>query len=87
LPNTSKKTQHKTTAETAKILHQEWFCCHPQPLCCITGLGTEFQELLRSYGVQPKIVEHVRQTLGNMILTYKSENFEFDYNFRKSYPH
>jgi hypothetical protein len=25
-------------------------------------------------------VEHVHQTLGNMIRTYELENFEFDYN-------
>jgi transposase InsO family protein len=85
----------KTNTETAKILDQVWFCCYPPPLCCITDnrnefLGTEFKELLRSYRIQPihttiknsqaNFVEHVHQTLGNLICTYRIENFEFDYN-------
>jgi transposase InsO family protein len=76
-------------------LDQVLFCCYPQPLRCIKDNGneflrTEFQELLRSYGVQPvhttvknpqvNFVEHVHQTLGTMMCTYKLENFEFDYN-------
>jgi transposase InsO family protein len=79
----------------AKILVQVWFCCYPQPLRCITDnrnkfLQTEFQELLRSYGVQlihttiknpqANFVERVHQTIGNMICSYKLENFEFDYD-------
>jgi transposase InsO family protein len=84
-----------TAAETAKILDQVWFCCYPRPLRCITDngnefLGTEFQELLRYYGVQPlhttienpkaNFVECIHQTLGNMIRTYELNFFEFDYN-------
>ena len=80
----------KGQIETSKILDQVWFCRYPRPLRCITDnggefLGTEFQELLRSYGVQhvpttiknpqANFVERVHQTLGNMICTY-----EFDYN-------
>jgi transposase InsO family protein len=52
------ETKDKIAAETAKVLVQAWFCRYPQPLRCITDngnefLGTEFQELLRSCGVQP----------------------------------
>jgi hypothetical protein len=65
-------------------------CCYPRPLHCITDNGneylrTEFQELLRLYGVQPinttiknpqtNFVEHVQQILGNMIRTYELKNF------------
>jgi hypothetical protein len=68
---------------------------YTQPLRCITDkgnefLGTEFQELLRSYSVQSihitiknsqaNFVEHVHQTQGNMNCTHKLENFEFDHN-------
>jgi hypothetical protein len=89
------KIKDKIAAETAKILDQLCFCRYPWPLRCITGngnqfLGTEFQELLRSYGVQPihmtiknpraNFVERAHQTVGNMIRTYKLGNFEFDYN-------
>jgi hypothetical protein len=55
-------------------------------LCCITDngnefLGTEFQDLLRSYGVQP-IHTTIKnpQANCNMIRTYEFKNFEFDYN-------
>lgn len=89
------KLKDKTALETSKVLDQVWFCCHPRPLRCITdngckSLGTEFQELLRSYGIQhvpttiknpqANFVECVHQTLGNMIRTYELEKFEFDYN-------
>ena len=85
----------KSATQTAKVLDQVWFCRYPRPLRCITDngtefLGTEFQELLRSYGVQhlpttiknpqANFVERVHQTLGNMIRTYDLENFEFDYD-------
>jgi hypothetical protein len=80
----------KTAAETSKILDQVWFCCYPCPLCCIIDngnefLGTEFQELLRLYGIQPILQLRIHKqmcspTLGNMIRTYELENFEFDYN-------
>jgi hypothetical protein len=53
-------------------------------------LGTEFQELLRLYGVQPihatiknpraNFVKRVHQTLGNMVRNYELVNFEIDYN-------
>jgi transposase InsO family protein len=51
-------------------------------------LGTEFQKLLSLYGLQQihttiknpqaNFVEHVHQSLGNMICTFEFENFEFD---------
>jgi hypothetical protein len=51
-------------------------------------LGTEFQELLRLYGVQPKhatiknpranFEKRVHQTLGNMVRNYELVNFEID---------
>jgi hypothetical protein len=53
-------------------------------------LGTEFQELLRLYGVQhvpttiknPQacLVERVHQTLGNMIRYIRIKKIESDYN-------
>jgi hypothetical protein len=87
-----KMNQNRTMAKT---LDQVNFCRYPRALRFITDnenecLGTKFQEIFRSYGVQPihttiknpqaNFVERVHQTLGNMIRTYELENFEFDYD-------
>jgi hypothetical protein len=64
------------------------------PKRCISNngnefLGKEYQELLQSYGVksvattvknpQANFVEHVHQTLGNILCSYKLEDHDFDY--------
>uniref|UniRef100_A0AAV1U4K5 RNA-directed DNA polymerase n=1 Tax=Peronospora matthiolae TaxID=2874970 RepID=A0AAV1U4K5_9STRA len=52
--------QHdKTSLTTAESFDREWLCRYPRPVTVIHDLGTEFtgdefQELLRSYGIQAK---------------------------------
>ena len=82
------------SAETAALtLDRIWFSRYPRPERCIYDngsefLGIEFQEMLESYGIQPKptmvknpqanYVEQIHQTLGNMIRTYELHEHDFD---------
>ena len=73
-----------SSAETASLTDQEWFCRYPRLVKCIHDSGTEFKlefsELLESYGVEnvctsvrnPQanaICERVHSTINEMIRT------------------
>ena len=50
----------KESHTVACAFDHAWLCCYPQPLCCLHNKGTEFtglefQELLQSYGITPRI--------------------------------
>jgi hypothetical protein len=78
----------KTSLTVALTLDEYWFCRYPRPSKIIHDQGPEFrgdefQEMLRSYGVQTKptsvenpqanaILERVHQVIGNMVRTRRA---------------
>ncbi|MGH3056092.1 MAG: integrase, partial [Gaiellaceae bacterium] len=86
----------KQSITTSEIFDREWLCRYPRPKQVIYDngsefKGTEFQELLFSYGIkgQPTtvrnpqanaILERVHQVLANMLRTFELEKQEFDQN-------
>ena len=88
------EVDNKKARTTATVLDQTWFSRYPRPKRCIFDngnefLGSEFQDMLESYGVKPdpttvknpqaNYVERVHQTLGNMIRTHEVDKMDFDY--------
>ena len=74
--------------------NQVWLSRYPRPARCLHDnntefLGTEFQELLQSYGIKPSvttirnpqanaILERVHQVLGNLLRTAELSKVESD---------
>jgi hypothetical protein len=77
--------QNKTSHHVALRFDGEWLCCYPRPARVIFDNGTEFtgsefQELLSSYGIKPVpttvrnprsngVIERVHLTMGDMLQT------------------
>ena len=76
---------HRTAAEAARTLDEQWFCRYPRPQECIHDQGTEFtgadfQKVLNENGVTPKaitvknpqanaVLERLHQVIGNHFRT------------------
>jgi hypothetical protein len=43
--------KNKESIAVAHTLNQVWLCPYPHPVDCLHDNGTEFQELLQSYGI------------------------------------
>ena len=84
----------KSADVIANTIEQTWLCRYPWPLIVILDRGKEFmaefsQMIRRDYGLKKKpimtrnpqanaIVEHVHQTIGNMLRTFSAQDAELD---------
>jgi hypothetical protein len=73
--------EDKKSKTTAKNFDTTWLCRYPRPLRVVHDKGSEFQELLKSYGIASKpitakkttsqcVIERIHLDLMNMIRCY-----------------
>lgn len=84
----------KTSENIALAFDRQWLSRYPRPSYCIFDkgsefIGTDFQELLESFGIKKKpittknpqsnaIIERMHQTLGDMLRIYDLDKAMFD---------